>query len=139
MFMTIRTGVIFYQLMSQSSSDIELATQRDQYPNGFASVAAFIARDQDNTSTIYRRFDRLAARNLLYLQAKLQKLETIQDELDQESLRSPDEDSTRAATSWEEFEALAKTRETERKLMEVAEEIEVAIKKYRKCLTGRMN
>lgn len=111
--------------------DIELANQRKEYPNGFATVAAFIAKDQDNTSTIYRRFDRLTARNLLYLQSKLQKLEGIQDGLDDEDLRTDDLESKRAATSWEDFESLATKRKKEKKRMEVAEEIERAIKTYR--------
>ena len=118
--------------MSQSF-DVELATSNQEYPNGFASVAAFIAKDPDNTSTIYRRFDRLTARNLLYLQSKLQSLEATQDQLDEEDLRTDDIESKRAATSWEDFERLAKTqgREREKKRMEVAEQIEIAIKKYR--------
>ncbi len=118
--------------MSQSL-DVELAILDKEYPNGFASVAAFIAKDSDNTSTIYRRFDRLAARNLLYLQSKLQSLEATQDQLDDEDLRADDVESKKAATSWEDFERLAKTegREREKKRMEVAEQIEIAIKKYR--------
>ena len=114
--------------------DVELAVLDKEYPNGFASVAAFIAKDPDNTSTIYRRFDRLTARNLLYLQSKLQNLEATQDQLDEEDLRTDDVESKRAATSWEDFERLAKTQgreERERKRMEVAEQIEIAIKKYR--------
>ncbi len=115
------------------SYDVELATSNQEYPNGFASVAAFIAEDADNTSTIYRRFDRLTARNLLYLQSKLQCLEATQDQLDDEVLRTDDVESKRAATSWEDFERLAKTqgREREKKRMEVAEQIEIALKKYR--------
>jgi hypothetical protein len=36
---------------------------------GFPRVADKIAHDPDNTSTIFRRFDRLSARNLLFLEA----------------------------------------------------------------------
>ena len=115
------------------SFEVELAVLDKEYPNGFASVAAFIAKDPDNTSTIYRRFDRLTARNLLYLQGKLQNLEATLDELDNEDLRTDDVESKKAATSWEDFERLAKTegREREMKRMVVAEQIEIAVKKYR--------
>ena len=117
------------------SFDVELAVLDKEYPNGFASVAAFIAKDPDNTSTIYRRFDRLTARNLLYLQSKLQNLEATLDQLDDEDLHTGDEDkeSKKAATSWEDFERLAKdeSRGREKKRMEIAEQIEIAIKKYR--------
>lgn len=117
--------------MSHSSEDLELAPPKTEYPNGFASVAAFIAKDRDNTTTIYRRFDRIAARNLLHLQSKLQKLERVQDQLDAEVLRTTEENAKRAATSWEDFEDLAKTGENEKKRMETAEEIQKAMKAYR--------
>lgn len=116
--------------LSRSLSDIELATPTKEHPNGFASVAEFIARDKDNTSTIYCRFDRLTARNLLYLQSKLQKLEAIQEELDEEVLLTKDRESKKVAASWEAFGSLAKTRESETKRMEVAKEIERAIQTY---------
>ena len=117
--------------MSAPLTDIELATSRSEYVNGYASVANFIARDQDNTSTIFRRFDRIAARNLLYLQSKLQRLEAIQDDLDGQDLRTNDKDSKKAATSWEDFETLATMREQEKKRMEIADEIQKTMKKYR--------
>ena len=118
------------------SFDVELAVLDKEYPNGFASVAAFIAKDPDNTSTIYRRFDRLTARNLLYLQSRLQSLEATLDQLDDEDLHThdkEDKESGKAATSWEDFERLAKdeSRGREKKRMEIAEQIEIAIKKYR--------
>ena len=124
--------------MSLSRSDIELAALKKEYPNGFASFAEFIASDSDNTSTIYRRFNRLTARILLYLQAKLRNLETIQDSLDEEVLHSSDKKIKGATTSWEEFELLAKTRESEKKRMAVAEEIERAVKSYRKCSSRKI-
>ena len=113
--------------------DVELAVLDKEYPNGFASVAAFIAKDPDNTSTIYRRLDRLTARNLLYLQSELQNLEATLDQLDDEDLRTDDVESKKAATSWEDFERLAKdeSRGREKKRMEVAEQIKIAINKYR--------
>lgn len=85
--------------MPHVPEDIELARSKMEYPNSFATVAAFIAKNRDNTTTIYRRFDRLAARNLLHLQSKLQKLEAVQDELDAEVFRTNEENSARAATS----------------------------------------
>ena len=50
--------------------------------NGYASLAAFIASDRDRSTSIFRRFDRLSARNLLYLQSELAELEAQQDALD---------------------------------------------------------
>jgi hypothetical protein len=48
--------------------DIELKTH---YLPGYPSLANFIASDRDRTTLIYKRFDELAARNLLYLAAEL--------------------------------------------------------------------
>lgn len=53
-------------------------------PAGYPQYAAFIAADPDRSTTVYRRFERLAARNLLYLESKLIDLEAKQDDLDNE-------------------------------------------------------
>jgi hypothetical protein len=42
---------------------------------GFPSLADLIGSDPDRTSLVFRRFDKLAARNLLYLQSELAELE----------------------------------------------------------------
>ena len=57
------------------------------YVKGYPSLAAFIASDSDKSTAIYRRFDRLSARNLLYLQSELVELEAQQDALDEEDLQ----------------------------------------------------
>ncbi len=36
---------------------------------GFAQVAEWVALDPDNELFVFRKFDKLAVRNLLYLQA----------------------------------------------------------------------
>lgn len=56
----------------------------EQYPEGYPRFAAFIAHDDDKSTTIFRRFERLAARNLLYLESELFELEAKQDKLDEE-------------------------------------------------------
>ena len=47
-----------------------------RYVKGYPSLAAFIASDADRSTQIYRRFDRLAARNLLYGGSRKKSLET---------------------------------------------------------------
>lgn len=54
------------------------------YENGYASLASFIASDVDKSTAIYRRFDRLSARNLLFLQSELEELQDLQDQFDAE-------------------------------------------------------
>ena len=56
--------------------------RRSLRPDGYPSFAAFIAHDTD--AAIYRRFGRLSARNLLYLQSELHALEGDLEALDAE-------------------------------------------------------
>ena len=46
--------------------------------DGYPSLAEDISSDLDRTSLVFRRFDRLAVRNLLYLQSELVELEAMQ-------------------------------------------------------------
>lgn len=74
----------------------------EAYQMGYPRFAAFISEDKDKSSTIYRRFERLAARNLLYLESELAELEAKQDELDEE-YRKESFDSRMTARSWKEL------------------------------------
>lgn len=52
------------------------------YVSGFGSLASFMASDSDHSPLIFRRFDKLAARDLLYYQSQLAQMQAEQDELD---------------------------------------------------------
>ncbi|CAN9145643.1 unnamed protein product [Alternaria alternata] len=69
--------------MSKANVDIE---SRIQFLSGYPSLARFIASDRDRTTLIYKRFDELAARNLLYLQSELAELQARQRAFDQHDL-----------------------------------------------------
>ncbi|KAL6809566.1 hypothetical protein J3E69DRAFT_351000 [Trichoderma sp. SZMC 28015] len=71
---------------------------------GFAQVAMWIALDPDKETSIYRKFDELAARNLLYLQSELLVLENKLDQLDRSDAKSDDMDLADAARTWETLE-----------------------------------
>lgn len=71
-------------------SDYESTQPWTRYARGYPRFAAFIAHDPDKSTAIYRRFKRLSARNLLYLESELSELETEQDELDDEAKRNED-------------------------------------------------
>jgi hypothetical protein len=58
-----------------NSQDIELSSGGWHPADGFSRVARKIASDIDKTTTIYRRFDRLSACNILLLQAEIAELE----------------------------------------------------------------
>lgn len=54
------------------------------YIDGFPALAAFIASDPDRSTFIYKRFDRLASRNLLTLQSELADMQSQLDAFDRE-------------------------------------------------------
>src|SRR5580692_1771025 len=70
----------------KDTADERPVTERSvtDWPFGYPQYAALIASDKDKSTTVYRQFDRLAARNLLYLETELAELEARQDSLDKE-------------------------------------------------------
>lgn len=102
------------------------------YVPGYPSLAAFIAKDPDHSTAIYRRFDRLSARNLLYLQAELCTLEKKQDEFDRQDLISDDLDAKDKARNWDTLVARAESgRDDEAKeRVKVARDIREKIREY---------
>lgn len=85
---------------SGSSRDVE---DKQHHLSGFPSLANFIASDRDRTTFIYRQFDELAARNLLYLQSELAELQTEQRKYDEEDAHT-DLDTKQCARNYAEFE-----------------------------------
>jgi hypothetical protein len=59
----------------------EMGIRRDGYP----ALAEWVARDPDHETFIFRRFDTLAARNLLNLQSELVVIENKLDRIDRDS------------------------------------------------------
>jgi len=98
---------------------------------GFSAVASKIAADPDKTTTIYRRFDKLSARNLLFYQAELTELESQQEVLDNEDRMTTDEYSDNCQRDWRWFEEGAKVEGRERKKMELAMRVRHTLEKYR--------
>ena len=72
----------------QAEPDIELQ-QISQKVAGYAELARFIASDK--VFCIFRRFDRMSIRCLLYLQDEISELEAKIDALDNADLRSGDD------------------------------------------------
>ncbi|KAH6714738.1 hypothetical protein BKA61DRAFT_605764 [Leptodontidium sp. MPI-SDFR-AT-0119] len=73
----------------QPSNLDEISEAWEQFPEGYPRFAAFIAHDVDKSTMICRRFERLAARNLLYLESELFELEAKQDKLDEDDRNDP--------------------------------------------------
>ena len=107
-------------------------TAKTKYVKGYPSLAAFIASDVDKSTYIYRRFDRLCARNLLYLQDELAELEARQDKLDEEEWGAAIEQK-RYVRDWSALKQKARevgsVREKER--LNVALQIREKLQEYR--------
>lgn len=116
--------------MSTSSNSIELASKPNHLQSSFAGVAGFFAIDGDHSSTVFRRFDKLALQNLLYLQAKLAGLEEQQKRYDEEDVTG-DMEAKQAATSWIDLERLAKNPGRYADRMKHLQEIQEALRNYR--------
>ncbi|KAF2822691.1 hypothetical protein CC86DRAFT_300463 [Ophiobolus disseminans] len=106
-----------------------------QHLSGFPSLAAFISSDKDRTTLIFKRFDELAARNILYLQSELAELQWKQQAFDEEDLKA-DMATKQCARNYINFERAAtqqsNAKQKERK--ELVKEIRRTLKEYRKAL-----
>ena len=113
--------------------DIEATGMAHHHLTGFPSLAAFIASDRDKTAAIFKRFNRLAARNLLHLQSELAELQARQDKLDQQELGG-DLQSKQCSRNWADFCTAAASEARQKERMELAQNIRVTLKEYRKIL-----
>jgi hypothetical protein len=77
---------------------------------GFPRIAHNIASDLDKTAALFRRFDRLSARNLLYQEVELAELEAQQNTFDDQDLARADPTILESHTSWSKFERHAKEK-----------------------------
>jgi hypothetical protein len=110
------------------SSNIEIGLIRDGYP----SLATWIARDSDYEAYIFRRFDRLAARNILNLQSQLIQIEEQLDKLDESSRARRDIGLRR----WESFteNASAARHQDDEARSQLYSDLDEKMKSYRKIL-----
>ena len=83
---------------------------------GFPQTSKFIAKDPAKTTVIFRRFDQLAVRNLLQLEARLAALENLQKDYDRDDVdfNNDNEPITTAARSWEHFAVIGTFEPRER-------------------------
>jgi hypothetical protein len=68
---------------------------------GYPTFSAFITRDQD--AAIYRKYESLSARNLLYLSSEIHELEGHLKALDEADFRSSCFVAEGAARKWEHY------------------------------------
>lgn len=116
---------------SKTQVDIELGHYRDGYP----ALAAWMNRDPDHETYVFRRFHRLGARSILHSQSRLIALEKEIDDLDDEARKS---DDFEARQSSRRYETLIRHSEdpnrSENKRLEKLEELKRRLKEYCKRL-----
>jgi hypothetical protein len=104
----------------------EMGFRRDGYP----ALAEWVARDPDHETFIFRRFDRLAARNLLNLQSELVAIEDKLDRIDQDSRLRLDA----GLMCWETFAEEVEDQDSEGRAKErrsLYDKLERRVKDYR--------
>ena len=97
---------------------------------GYPSFANFIAEDAD--AAIYRKYERLSARNLLYLQSELHELEGELEELDArdfEEREVHDSEAQKIARYWKSYSRCDSERAVKRRKLQ--DKIRKKIKEYR--------
>ncbi|RSL53966.1 hypothetical protein CEP53_007574 [Fusarium sp. AF-6] len=94
---------------------------------GFAALA------QRYEAFIFRKFDRLSARNLLHLESRLTYLEWKLDQADAQASNAQSNETLRSLRAWEAFEENTKDEaRPEYMRMKIAEEIKETLKEYRR-------
>ena len=109
-------SLIFFNMTSAVSVELaewELPSSSARWTDtkvlsGFPQTAHFLAADPDKSIVIFRRFDTVSIRNLLFLEGRIAALENMQEELDREDKMklSKDLDIEAIARSWEDFALL---------------------------------
>lgn len=94
-----------------TTPEVELAENNVSLLRGYALVASKLKAIRTKTSTIYRRFDELSARKLLFYQAKLAELEYEPKQLNNEDRKAKDKISVGCQRSWKTFEKHAYGRD----------------------------
>lgn len=121
--------------------DAEKDVMALHYISGFSDLAKFIASDRDGDTAIFRRFDSLSSRNLLYLQSELAELESLQRQYDEEDAKDSLQADLSAAINstfrdWSSFNQGANdpnspVRERLKKRMQLVAAVREKLKEYR--------
>ena len=97
---------------------------------GFDAVSEFVASDVDQESFIFRKFSKLAARNLIAMQNELLHLEQRQERLDREVAITADDILCSAMRNFDKFKENLDSRPDLQKRKAVQDEIELKLEKY---------
>ncbi|KAH8885875.1 hypothetical protein GQ53DRAFT_658951 [Thozetella sp. PMI_491] len=104
---------------------------------GYAAAAEWIALDSDNETFVFRKFDNLAARNLLYLQSELLSIEKELSFLDRQDAQAALDNLQvkDMVRTWETMVSQSRAgHEDSRHRMELVERLRLKIKEYHEAL-----
>jgi hypothetical protein len=117
--------------MHDTEKALRASSREPAIGDGYPAVSRFIASDLDGESFVFRKFRALTARKLLYMQSQILELEEQLADFDRTAATSPDWELHLAARSWEKLIANAESREKEKQIRKVIDEIEVKLDNYR--------
>ncbi|KAL3292575.1 hypothetical protein RB213_014224 [Colletotrichum asianum] len=106
---------------------------------GYLTAASWLARDIDNETLIFRKFDVLSAANLLYLQSEIIELERRLESMHLTTLQSDDMDLKDAASTWETLveqsrAGTAHFRQDAKERMDLIRELRERLREYHEML-----
>jgi hypothetical protein len=84
--------------------------------DGTPALADFLAQDPDHETYVFRKFKRLAVRNVLYLQGELTALEEEVETLEREAAKSDDPEVHLSMRSWKTLDENAQKPGREKSL-----------------------
>ncbi|KAF4836142.1 hypothetical protein CGCSCA4_v012318 [Colletotrichum siamense] len=103
---------------------------------GYLTAASWLARDVDNETLIFRKFDTLSAANLLYMQSEILELEKHLEHMHLNTVQSDDMDLKDAASTWETLVEQSRAgttsfRQDAKKRMDLIRELREKLREYR--------
>jgi hypothetical protein len=113
------------------ANDLEKDVLEVNYIHGYPSLAAVIA--SDSSAAIYRRFDYLSARALLYMQSELCELESELKNLEKADLQNTEIGANEPHRDWSLFQIKSQDQTSDRwrTRMTLAKLIQEKLKAYR--------
>lgn len=116
------------------TTDKDIDVESGIHDDGYPALAHWIAQDPDNETLIFRKFDGLGVRNLLYMQAELFDIEKRVLAFERQISSCQDMDLRVSVRRWETFvENAASTHpRPEQELMKLVKEMREKTKEYRK-------
>ncbi|KAJ3953288.1 hypothetical protein N0V92_010246 [Colletotrichum tropicale] len=103
---------------------------------GYLAAASWLARDVDNETLIFRKFETLSAANLLYMQSEILELEKRLEHMHLLAIQSDEMDLKDAASTWETLVEQSRTgattfRQDAKERMNLIRELREKLREYR--------